>query len=285
MTNVPEPEQYRIKLGDLDYSDSWFRRRASAAWSTYLLIAAEVHPPVISSLLSNHALDIFARYKEGRASGVDNQAEAELERFIAEWCGQWGFREHYARLPAHNTLGQAFRDRQMGGPEPLTFVCDVHGRRYEGTNLLDNARVIVKNGHTGEVTELGLGAKLPMDLPDFHWEPTTETLPDALKRITDAIKPLVRAELQTIRDSYLANGYEQVVAKRDKSKDFEMVDPEKYRNWGFEWVARQQLRGETPQSIADILSESLTKAPDERTIQRRIQQTKNELLLSDDSKP
>jgi hypothetical protein len=253
MTNVPDPEQFRIELGELDDRHSRFQRMPSA-WTTYLHVAAKVHPPVISSLLTDHGLAIIARLRDGWSVVAENPAEAELEEFIAGWCGNWGFIEHFARIPARNTLGQAFDAHQTGKPFPRTFVCDVHGRRYDGTGLLNmNLNIVVKNESTGEITELRLGAKLQLRLPDFHWDRTRETLSDAQKRITNAIKPLVRAELETIRDSYLADDYEPVVRKRDRDRHFE-------------WLARNRVRREPVLSIVKSLEQSHTTQRDVRTV-------------------
>lgn len=265
MTKVPEREQYRTKSGELDDSDFGFTRRA-AAWTTYLQIAADVHPPVISSLITDVSLDMIARSREKRRLHVDSQVQAELDQFIAGWCAVWGFSEYFAHVPAQNTIVDALDARENGQPLPTTFVCDVHGNQHDGTDL-KITRSITFSPATGEEREYGLGAKLPMHLPDFRWDPTRETLSHAQKRITDAIKPLVRAELQTIRDSYLADDYEPVARKRDGNRHYE-------------WFARRRLRRESVDKIMDILDEHDDTRRDRRTVEKGIKRAEIELGIT-----
>lgn len=113
----------------------------------------------------------------------------------------------------------------------------------------------------------GSGPRLTVDLPIFYWEPTAETLSDALKRITDAIRPIVRTELETIRESYLADHYEPVVRKRDRDRHFE-------------WLARNRVRREPVLSIVRSLEDDYLNSRNVRTVQRGIKRAKSELGIS-----
>lgn len=136
MAKVPKRERPEVYLGELDDRRSRFGREATA-WTIYLHVAANLHPPVISSLLTDCALAITARYIDEHRLGTEKRAQTDMDRFIREWCRLWGFKEYFARIPAHNTMVDALDAQRAGRPLPTDFPCDVHGRRYDGTGLLN----------------------------------------------------------------------------------------------------------------------------------------------------
>lgn len=241
ITNGDEGYRSRSRRGEVDDIHFPLSRRAASAWTQYLLTAAEVNPDVISSLLTPDALTLSLRFSEERMS---------IDGHISEWCERWGFIEHFARTPALNTLVDAGTE---GSPLPTTFVCDVHGNRFDRPAIMFTRSRTFDGTTTREDVP---GAVLTGDIPIFHWDPRREAKSSALGRIMDAIETIIRADLESIEAAYLGNGYERLREKRQPDH--------------FVWLARFQLCRETVADIAEDIKPDQDPEHRERTIRRGI---------------
>ena len=165
-----------------------------------------------------------------------------LDGFIREWCQRWKLHEHFASIPARNLLGRARQCRAVEQPDPLTFVHDCAGVPLDPAEWEPIHRATAffvgdpQTGRREQVSGIGSGAKVTVEVPELTWNPLEEMLPEALTRIVASIEPIVRSELNRVRDEYIADGYQPVHAKDDTQH--------------FEWLARYQILGETKRDIA-----------------------------------
>lgn len=108
-------------------------------------------------------------------------------------------------------------------------------------------------GRWEQISGIGSGARLNLDLPELTWNPREETLPSAQARIMAVIEPIVASELDRIRDDYMASGYKPVLVKRETRH--------------FEWLARFQVLREDKTEIAR------TEGLEERHVRRALTET------------
>lgn len=255
MTNVSDGGYIRIALGELDDSEFRFRQRESA-WTDYLHIAAEVEPEVITTLLTDEILDAWAAYIASQREGGLGAAYGPIDAHIQAWSERWGFIRDRVDGAAFRLLDAAHNARCAGQPLPTTFVSDSLGNT---TSLPPDAYHVKLFGRP-------MAPRLGLKLPEFFWEPTTETFNDALGRIMASIEQIVRAELGLIRKDYLSRGYQSSIRKRDRGKHFQ-------------WLARRRLLKETVVSIANSLDADTETRRDLRTVQRGIGKAADSLGL------
>lgn len=256
----------RLGAGELSSTHPLFSTERYAAWPHYLLAAARIEPAVITSLLSDEGFDAFTQTQTNRetwvhkpewsnlpvAPGPDNP----LNRFIDAWCEKWGMHSHFARIPAHNLLADARWCRTNGEPEPPTFTCDCAGvpfdprawRHLHGASFSTMMRDPA-TGREVQISGIGSGERLNIDLPGLTWNPGEELLSSALTRIMATIQSIVASDLDRVRDEYIADGYRPIFSKRASEH--------------FEWMARYQILGESRGEISKFLANvRLEREPD-----------------------
>ena len=255
MSNLPEDSHTRRSLGELD--DESKIRQKDSAWTDYLQVAIEVEPEVMNSLLTEEVLAHWATYMESQAAGRHLGATADpINAHIDAWCARWGFDQHRVWGAAFRLLGCTFKARSSGTPSPSRFVSD----------SLGNVTPLPVESYHVKIAGRSIVPQVKVELPELYWEPTTETMTDALARIMGSIEPIILDQLESIRSGYISRGYVSPLRKRDQGRHFE-------------WFARNRLRGESVASIARSLESSHEDNRDHRTVQRAIVQVADVLGL------
>lgn len=216
----------------------------ATAWRIYLSIASEVEPRVLTSLLTDDA--IARRGVRPDGIPIDESVTRFIRRtsnlsHIRAWCDLWHFKAAWAETPAVDTINAAAHSRITGCPYPDRIIT---------TSLADNP--------AGSFF-LTIATTAPLDLPQFTWSPTAETMEAATSRIL----AVVTSELERIRDTSLRRGY--IPGRTKRSLDH------------FEWFARNRLIGESADVIANSLEDDDPR--DIRTVQRGIKDVREALGL------
>jgi hypothetical protein len=239
----------RRSRGELDHHPRGVESRA-AAWATFLSVAADLNSEVLSSLLTDEAIErVGARLSQPPDAITSGRFYRETSNLahIRDWCDCWHFLPEWAEGPASDTLAAAWRSRTEGLPYPTALDVSSLITLAPGTMLL------------------GIATKTPLQLniPSFDWAPTEETYDDAKTRIMASLDRLVAAELGRIKAEFLAKGYVQTGTKRSADH--------------YVWFAKAWLNGESPDSIANRLTGD--HARDTRAIQRGIKDVREALGL------
>jgi len=249
----------RFGSGELHSIHPLFSEERYAAWPHYLRAAARIEPAVIVSLLSEEGFDAFRETQENRETWVHKAEwsnlpvppgpDDPLERFILAWCQRWGMIEWYAKVPARNLLTNARRRRANGEPEPQTFTCDCNGTPFDPGEWrpLHGASFFLGDV---QISGIGSGERLSIDLPGLAWNPLQETCAAALTRIMATIEPIVASVLDDVQHAYIDDGYKPVESGDATRR--------------FEWLARYQLLRERKREIAR------SEALEERHIRRTL---------------
>jgi hypothetical protein len=243
MTNIPDDNRIRVRLGALD--DGLGRSR-SAAWTTYLQVVADIEPAVLQSLMTPAALSLFDEYhRSGNRTAIQDQ----IDHHITSWCERWGFPYYYAHIPAQNTLADAGR----GGPLPRNFTSDVYGNSPTHGLLIHQVQVA---DSSGVMRDILFGTALDLRLPVYRWDFTRETRANAFQRVMEDIRSRVDAALDEIEADALTTGHQRVKVKR--------------RHEHFVWLARFQIKKDRIADIALELKPDKNPEDRERTIRRGV---------------
>lgn len=265
VSDIGKRQRVRFGTGELVDNEKWFSEERRIAWTLYLLAAARIEPEIITSLLTDEGIDAARQTRELQESWeykperpdqpVPSSPDDPLDRFIHAWCEQWELLEYFAGTPGRNLLVDARRAREEGKPDPKTFTCNCAGVPFDpsdwGPILRISASFIMdpQTGRREQTSGIGSGPKLTVVLPELTWNPREEVLSSALARIMAKMEPIVRRELNRVRDEYIADGYKTPPVKRTDKH--------------FEWLVRYQILGETRGDIARSLAdERKARQPD-----------------------
>jgi hypothetical protein len=193
-------------------------------------------PDVLSSLLTDEAFAIVARYPDQLPPPWFAAPNHEFWRYVRRWCARWDFDEAAAvdelEFRVQNTVDIAAQANQNGEPLPTAF--------WEPERIFVKVGRINKDDGTIEDisgTPLALGFLKPSKASSlFRWDPTIETRARAMQHMMATVRADLKRAMDEVEALALAAGAIRAPTKREAKH--------------FEWTVRAKMLGHPYSVIA-----------------------------------